>query len=469
MVGMLVVVGRGSIGQLFVAVCISFVCFSLQIHLTPYKHFEDNLLKASVEAHLVLTVTIALALKCLEYQSSSSAATASTASIYDFVLVLSFVICVPTVFIWSVWKKHAMLANALLSQHLASTQDVAAEDGHGGSTAARQRAIHLLQLGLTSADDLKILSAYFHTLDNLVNKSTHVFISYRVASDRELARRLFDELSNMTLVDTGQKVRVYLDQTKLEDGQRWDSGFMLGLSKSMVFVPLVSVGSVAPMVRLTDSDDWIDNVLLEWTAALELHQRGRIKAVLPILIGEEDFFTESQSFGGVGALATTPSAKTMQQVVTHLHEHTGDSSTDGLQELLQQATGQPAPAVQGVVTALLKFQGIKLQTATTSHSPAHGHGQSSLPGASDLNDCTRRIHDAVSACIKRVGVYDTTFAELEHAHSTGSKQSALSKLSSRLARRPSSAGSGSSSPQVDDIGLEHSPVRLGGGLLLSTD
>ena len=233
-------------------------------------------------------------------------------------------------------------------------------------------------------------------------------------------------------------MRVYLDQTKLEDGQRWDSGFMQGLSKSMVFVPLVSVGSVAPMVQLTESDDWTDNVLLEWTAALELHQRGAIKAVLPILIGEEDFFTESNCFGGIEALATTPSAATMQQVITHLHEHTGDSSTEGLRELLQQTSGQPMPTVQGVVTALLKYQGIKLQTASASHSSSHGHGQSSsFADADELSDCTRRIHTAASACIKRVGVHDTTFEKSEHGGSVVTKTSAFSRLSSRVTRRTS--------------------------------
>ena len=41
LVGLLVVVGRGTVAQLFVAVCIS--CLSLlllQVHLAPYKHWS---------------------------------------------------------------------------------------------------------------------------------------------------------------------------------------------------------------------------------------------------------------------------------------------------------------------------------------------------------------------------------------------------------------------------------------------
>ena len=52
----------------------------------------------------------------------------------------------------------------------------------------------------------------------------------------------------MKLDETGQRVRVYLDQTRLEDGQRWDAGFMNGLAHSWVFVPIVSAG-IETLVR----------------------------------------------------------------------------------------------------------------------------------------------------------------------------------------------------------------------------
>ena len=54
LVGMLVVAGRGSVAQLFLALVISFVSFSLQVKLTPYRHAEDNVLKAAVEMHIFL-------------------------------------------------------------------------------------------------------------------------------------------------------------------------------------------------------------------------------------------------------------------------------------------------------------------------------------------------------------------------------------------------------------------------------
>ena len=65
--------------------------------------------------------------------------------------------------------------------------------------------MRVLQLGLTTNDDMRLLSAYFTKLDSMVNKMRHVFISYRMASDRQLARRLHDLLLEMTLDDTDQK------------------------------------------------------------------------------------------------------------------------------------------------------------------------------------------------------------------------------------------------------------------------
>ena len=236
-----------------------------------------------------------------------------------------------------------------------------------------------------------------------------MFISYRVASDRQLARRVCDLLTDMTLDDTGQKLRVYLDQTRLEDGQRWDSGFMEGLANSWVFVPIVSVGSVGPMCQLGGGggegggEDWTDNVLLEWTAALELHQRGRVKAVLPLLVGDSDFFADAHTaFGGIQALPVKASAATMEKVVMHLGETTGDDSVVQLRELLRQVSGQAEPTIQAVISALLRFQGVKLSQGAQL---SHGHGHLSV-GMDDLGECTRRVQETVSSCLKQVSGID---------------------------------------------------------------
>ena len=446
LVGLLVMVGRGSVAQLFVAVVVSVALLVLQVTLQPYKHWEDNAFKAGVEVHISLTVTCALVLKCLGSQNEGEEVL--PASFYDFMLVGSFIGSIPVGFVWTVCAKRAMMRESLEERAMAGDDD--------SSTRAKQRAIKLLHLGLTTNDDMRLLAAYFSQLENMVNKWSHVFISYRVASDRDLARRLYDALSAVTLDETGQKLRVYLDQTRLEDGQRWDSGFMQGLSQSWVFVPIVSVGSVQPMVQLNEGEDWCDNVLLEFTAALELHQRGKIKAVLPLLVGKENFFADAQdAFGGVSALPTHVSAATMEQVTTHLHDTTEDDSIDGLRELMQQASGQPEPTVQAVLNSLLKFQGIKVSQAGAGSAHSHGHLSVDMD---DLSECVSRVHAAVSASLKRVGMGE---ASQEGQGSSPGRSSVLGRLSSRLAATvSSSASSGAGAMEWAEGGTE---IQLGGG------
>jgi hypothetical protein len=160
------------------------------------------------------------------------------------------------------------------------------------------------------------------------------------------------------------------------------------------------------MVNLGRQEDWSDYMLIEWAAALELHQRGRVKAVLPLLVGETDFWAEAHAaFGGIQSLPMQTSTATMEKVVTHLEKTTGDDSLSKLRELLQQVGGDPEPTVQGRVACILKFQGVKL-----SHNGAatvHSHGHMSV-GMDDLTVCTNRIQATVSSCLKRVGVSETT-------------------------------------------------------------
>eukprot|EP01051_Picozoa_sp_SAG22_P017263 SAG22_NODE_2622_length_2365_cov_3.616064_1_plen_78_part_00 len=62
---------------------------------------------------------------------------------------------------------------------------------------------------------------------------------------------------------------------------------------------------------------------------------GRL-SVLPLLVGESDFFTDAHSaFGGIQGLPTRPSAATMAKVLVHLKETTGDDSLSKLRELLR--------------------------------------------------------------------------------------------------------------------------------------
>ena len=69
----------------------------------------------------------------------------------------------------------------------------------------------------------------------------------------------------------------------LKDGGRFDMQFMKGMLGSSVVTPLLSWDALKRMTVLTPSSP-CDNVLLEWTLALELHGCLGIK-VMPLLVG----------------------------------------------------------------------------------------------------------------------------------------------------------------------------------------
>eukprot|EP01051_Picozoa_sp_SAG22_P000977 SAG22_NODE_33_length_27588_cov_104.174652_8_plen_124_part_00 len=119
---------------------------------------EDNLLKAAVEAHIFLLVSVALVLKGLRVEAGHNGEVVPEWA-YDVVLVVSFVVGVPMAFVWAVSRKKTMIEQALGEAAVADKQ----------SLAARKRAIRFLQLGLTTNDDMTCLSEYFTKLDTMVN------------------------------------------------------------------------------------------------------------------------------------------------------------------------------------------------------------------------------------------------------------------------------------------------------------
>ena len=165
-------------------------------------------------------------------------------SSYDVLLVGVFAVVLPAAFLATVHSEQAQVRQALETKKPAEGSADSTED------ADKRRAVKLFQLGIASGSEVRLLCDHIAKLDFIVNQTTHVFLSYRVAADAPLATALCEQLSTRVLAATGQKVRVYLDVMRLEDGQRWDQGFMGGLAESMVFVPVVSVGALRPMMKL---------------------------------------------------------------------------------------------------------------------------------------------------------------------------------------------------------------------------
>jgi hypothetical protein len=62
-VGMLTVVQQGSVLQICAGLATSFVFFAAHIRALPFRHVEDNVLKATTEAHLFIILVLVLTLR----------------------------------------------------------------------------------------------------------------------------------------------------------------------------------------------------------------------------------------------------------------------------------------------------------------------------------------------------------------------------------------------------------------------
>eukprot|EP00854_Cymbomonas_tetramitiformis_P007082 gene7082-8447_t len=135
----------------------------------------------------------------------------------------------------------------------------------------------------------------------------HVFISYRVTSDSDLAVALYKALVTQRVGAPPVPMRVYLDKARaveLQLGTRWDSGLVGGLANSAIFMPIISKEALAPLAgrasadglhasaetgRLNPSEgrDWADVLLAEWMTSLELlnSPQGAMSCIVPVIAG----------------------------------------------------------------------------------------------------------------------------------------------------------------------------------------
>ena len=112
-----------------------------------------------------------------------------------------------------------------------------------------------------------------------------VFISYRSVVDAEIAALIYEHLTSCGL-------RVWWDKKCLRGGQNWEEGFCSGLVDSSIVLCLMSRLAVnnpsEPKWNFEklERSSHCDNVLLEWRLALELKERGMLRGILPVMIGD---------------------------------------------------------------------------------------------------------------------------------------------------------------------------------------
>jgi len=113
-------------------------------------------------------------------------------------------------------------------------------------------------------------------------KEYDCFINYRVATDHDVAEKLYLQMKVAGF-------NPFLDKYCLKDGEDWKDGFMRGLRASKTFIALISNGGLKA-ARDPKRDHSGDNVLLEYEYALAVNALRKTSKqpdfILPVLVAE---------------------------------------------------------------------------------------------------------------------------------------------------------------------------------------
>eukprot|EP01048_Picozoa_sp_COSAG05_P005948 COSAG05_NODE_368_length_10734_cov_4.853315_3_plen_1041_part_00 len=145
LVGVVVLVGRGSVAQIAFGSMSSFLFFALHVKVWPLKSYEDNLFRMAAELHVFWVITIAFVLKSdLKHESLKL-------QFYDTILIISFVLCIPCGLIATILTKiYRAQAAGILSAR--------------GSQDDCKQAFARYQSGLSSSAERRLLREQFETI-----------------------------------------------------------------------------------------------------------------------------------------------------------------------------------------------------------------------------------------------------------------------------------------------------------------
>jgi hypothetical protein len=151
LVGLILLFDRGSVVQLSSALFVAVAFFGAQATFQPFKLPPDNLLRFSTELHTVITILVSFTIKA--DADALSDGSSPRQSFYDVVMVGTFIALVVLPFLVVISMK-MMKVHRLMSQSL---EDSTAQDATTGSV---QMAMQRFQLGLQSAADRELVTAY---------------------------------------------------------------------------------------------------------------------------------------------------------------------------------------------------------------------------------------------------------------------------------------------------------------------
>jgi hypothetical protein len=165
LVGLILLVDRGSVAQAMTSLCLAVFFLSLQMKNWPYKNDWDNKLRVMTEAHVCLTIAVALAF-CSDLDSTAGfgdddheiealkTEMSRKKNLYDWLLVLTFILCVPGALLVTMTAKIRLVMRAL--------QRV--PNGACERDANIKSAFERSRLGVASAADLHELKEYLEAM-----------------------------------------------------------------------------------------------------------------------------------------------------------------------------------------------------------------------------------------------------------------------------------------------------------------
>lgn len=137
LVGLVMIIDRGSVAQNLVALVLSFLFFALQTATQPYKLPQDNAFRAATEFHVFLVILAGLVLRNEQVDESW----------YDWGLVVSFLVLVPGAFVVTVVAKVRSLSRPGSEKETKETTVLISPSLHG--------SFHRLAFGFANQADRK--------------------------------------------------------------------------------------------------------------------------------------------------------------------------------------------------------------------------------------------------------------------------------------------------------------------------
>jgi hypothetical protein len=151
LVGLILLFDRGSVLQLSSGLFVAVAFAIAQAAFQPFKLPPDNMLRVSTELHTVITILVSFTIKA--DAAALSDGSSSRRSLYDIVMVGTFIALVVLPFM-AVISMKVMKVRRLMNQAL---EDSAAQEATTGSV---HMAMQRFQLGLQSAADRELVTAY---------------------------------------------------------------------------------------------------------------------------------------------------------------------------------------------------------------------------------------------------------------------------------------------------------------------